>query len=288
MVSRTRAARFSLFDLLNYLLMVVVAAITLYPMLYVLTISLSRIEDIMKSTVQILPLRPTLEAFKYVFSQSGILTSYRNTLFITVVGTAVNLVMTSLGAYVLSKRYLPGRTALTAFVLVSLVFNGGLIPFYLVVKALGLTGSRWALIIPSAINTFYLILMRNFFAGIPPSLEESARMEGASEFRVLVQVVLPLSFPVLATVGLFYAVSHWNEYFAAIIFLSKSRLMPLQVLIRSMYQNATDMMMFDALPPPTESIKAATIIIATVPILCVYPFLQRYFVKGIMIGAVKG
>jgi putative aldouronate transport system permease protein len=288
MVSGHRTARFRAFDVANYLLMAIVAAVTLYPMLYVLTMSLSRIEDIMKSTVQIFPRRPTLEAFRYVFSQSGILTAYRNTLFITVIGTALNLVMTSLGAYVLSKRYLPGRGALTAFVLVSMVFNGGLIPYYLVVKALGLTGSRWALIVPSAINTFYLIIMRNFFAAIPASLEESARIEGASEFRVLLQVVLPLSFPVLSTIGLFYAVFHWNEYFAAIIFLSKGKLMPLQVLIRSMYQNATDMMMFDALPPPTESIKAATIIIATVPILCVYPFLQRYFVKGIMIGAVKG
>ncbi len=284
-----RATNLDIFTILNGVILFLIGVATVYPLLYEISISLSPITEVMRGGLILFPRKLTTEAYRFAFRQSGIPNAYAVTVYITLVGTAVNLAMTSLGAYVLSKRQLPGRKMMTTFVVISLVFNGGLIPFYIVVKSLGLINKLWSLIIPGAINTFYLLIMRNFYEAIPETITDSALIDGASEYRMLRAIVFPLSKPVLATLGLYYAVAHWNEYFHAILFLNRPRLMPLQVIIRSMYQGGTELMLgSDYMPPPVETIKSATLVIAILPVMCIYPFLQKYFVRGIMIGAVKG
>jgi putative aldouronate transport system permease protein len=167
-------------------------------------------------------------------------------------------------------------------------FGGGLIPNYLVIKNLGLLDSLWALMLPGAISTWNLILLRNFFQSIPSSLKESARIDGASELTILVKLMLPLSIPIIATLALFYGVGHWNEYMGAIIYINKAKLNPLQVIIRSMYNIAIEQLDGDSLPPPVETVRCATVMLATLPMICIYPFLQKYFVQGMLVGSIKG
>lgn len=277
-----------IFDILNGLLMVLICVVTLYPFLYLLSVSFSPIEEVIQSKLMLLPRKPTIEAYRYVLSNMSMGSAYRVTITITLLGTVINLALSALGAYTLAQRDLPGRNLLTGFIVLTMIFNAGLIPTFLVVKNLGLIDTIWALILPGAINSFYMLIMRNFYLSIPASLPESARIDGASELRILATIFLPLSTSILATLALFYGVGHWNQYFAALIYINKQELKTLQVIIRSMYQSGTSVIFDDALPPPVETLRAATIMVATVPILCVYPFLQKYFVKGIMVGAVKG
>lgn len=279
----------SIFDILNIIILAVISLTTLYPFVYLLIISISPIEQVIKNGIIIIPEGFTLEYYRYVFGSTGIGSAYAATIFITIVGTLLSLALSSIGAYVLAQKNLPGKNIFTLIIIITMIFNGGMIPSYLVVKGLGLIDSLWSLIIPNAIYAFWLIVMRNFFQSIPASLSESARIDGCSEYRILFAIIIPLSMPILATLALFFGVSQWNQYFNAIIYINSPGKQPLQVLIRRMYQSYMSVSANgDSLPPPVETIRAATIMVATLPILCVYPFLQRYFVQGIMVGAVKG
>lgn len=215
-------------------------------------------------------------------------------MFITVVGTALNLVFTVTGAYALSKRDLPGNSCLMGFIVFAMLFSAGIVPSFIVVRSLGLYDSLWSLIIPQLVNPFNLILMRNFFWSVPRELEDAAKIDGASDWQVLIQIVLPLSKAALATIGLFYAVGHWNEFFGALFYISDNSKLPLQILLRSIiiennFQNMGSMGQFGAVAQimSADNIKAATVLYAIVPILIVYPLLQGYFVAGIKLGAVK-
>lgn len=262
---------------------------TLYPFLNVLFVSLANMKDIVQQGGMLLyPRSFHFDSYRYVIRFSGLMDAYGITIFITVVGTTINLVMTSLGAYVLSNRELPGRNFLMSIVLVAMLFNGGLIPTYLVVRSLHLVDTVWALMVPFAINTWLLILMRNFFQGIPASLRESARLDGCSELGILVRIMLPLSMPIVATLALFYGVAHWNEYINVIIYINDPKLSTLQLILRKMYTFSLEQLDGDSLPPPVETIRAATVMLSALPIIIVYPFLQKYFVQGVMVGSVKG
>ena len=210
-----------------------------------------------------------------------------------VVGTAISLALTVCGAYGLSRQYLPGRIAITFFIIFTMYFTGGMIPSFLVIRSIKLYDTVWAMMIPGAVSTFNLIIMLTYFRNIPESLEEAAKIDGASEYRVLLQIYLPLCTPVLAVIALYYAVAKWNAYFHALIYLRSRKLFPLQLILREiLIQNDQTMISgagaYDGLEAFAQNVKYASIVVATVPILTVYPLLQKYFVKGVMIGAVKG
>jgi putative aldouronate transport system permease protein len=245
----------------------------------------------MKGNFLIWPDRFSISTYQYVLANPRIPRAYSNTLFITVAGTVISMVLTTMGAYVLSKRYLPGRKTLTLFVVVTMLFSGGLIPFYLTVRSLSMIDTIWALIIPSAISSYNMIIMRNFLMTIPASIEESAQIDGARHFIILTRIYLPLSLPVMATITLFYAVGYWNAVFNAIIFLNKQDYQPVQVILREvLIQARSDLLQFEdfRLNVPVETVKMALIVITVAPIITVYPFLQKYFVKGVLVGSIKG
>ncbi|MBQ7794208.1 MAG: carbohydrate ABC transporter permease [Clostridia bacterium] len=282
--------RLSVWQMLNYIILFLICVTTIYPFIYLLLSSFSPIEDILKHTLLPVSKNFNIDAYRYVFQDSSILDAYKVTIFITVMGTAIGLLMSALGAYVLSQPKLPGKKLFMGMIIVTMVFHGGMIPSFLVVRSLGLYDSLWALILPTSINTFWMLIMRNSFQSLPASISESARIDGCSEFRILFMIVLPLSGPILATLGLFYGVNYWNMYSNAVIYINSSEKRPLQMLIKAMYQSASSTMeqSDNMLPPAVENLRAATIMVATLPILCVYPFLQKYFVKGVTVGAVKG
>jgi putative aldouronate transport system permease protein len=232
-------------------------------------------------------------AYDILFGRSKvILNAYGVTLFRVVVGTGFNLAFTITMAYALAKKDLPGRVPLTIFVFITMVFSGGLIPRFLLVDALGLRNTLWSMVIPGLINAWNMLIMRNFFMSLPDELFDAAIVDGASPPTVLLRIVLPLSMPVIATIGLFYAVWHWNSWFDAAIYIDRSHLKPMQIILRSLLET-TNMQGLEELafiedPPPAASLRSALIIVSTVPVLFIYPFVQRYFVKGIMIGGIKG
>ncbi|MEF3302348.1 carbohydrate ABC transporter permease [Paenibacillus sp. GYB003] len=282
------------FDAANVIFMIGLSIVTIYPFLFVLIASLSDPAWVVQMRGLIwFPHGFNLEAYRLVFDNPSILTGYINTLFYVVIGTALNILMTSLGAYALSRQNVMWGTPIMFMIVFTMFFSGGLIPTYLLINNLGMLDSRWALIIPSAMSAYNLIIMRTSFQGIPVSLEESARLDGANDFTILFRIVLPLSMPVVAVMILFYGVGHWNSWFPALIYLRTRDLYPLQLILREiLITNSTDSMMTGVgggdKMPIGETIKYATIIVATIPILLLYPFLQKYFVKGVMIGAIKG
>lgn len=281
-----------------YVILIFSGLITLLPMVNVWAVSLSEAHEVFKNPLLLWPKSFTLEAYSYIFRTPVLMKAFGITVFVTVFGTFLNLVFTATGAYGLSKTHIPFHRILLWIVIIPMLFGAGLIPTYILLKNLGLLNSIWVLIIPKLVAPFNLILMRNFFWSIPESLEESAHIDGASEFRVLWSIILPLSKPVMATVGLFYAVGHWNDYFSGLFFISDNSKWPLQMVLRSIVidfnmlnmgtQNTNTLNDAAQMIIQPENIKAATIIFAMVPILLVYPFLQKYFVKGIMLGSVKG
>ncbi|WP_311764890.1 carbohydrate ABC transporter permease [Paenibacillus agricola] len=275
-----------------YAVLSLIALLTLFPFLYVVVISITSEAEVVRRGLVIIPEAVTFSAYKSVLgSGSGILPAYQITLFRTIVGTALNLLFTVVGAYVLSKRALPGRSGLLLFVIFTMLFSGGLIPTYMVVRTLELTNTIWALIIPGLISVFNLVVVKAFFEQLPVELEESAKVDGAGELRVLFGIILPLSLPSIATIGLFYAVGHWNSYFDAVIYINKSSLMPLQVILRNILLSSQNQQNVEQVNDATVSslaIQMASVIVSTVPILCVYPLIQGHFAKGVMIGAVKG
>ncbi|WP_054028734.1 carbohydrate ABC transporter permease [Bacillus sp. FJAT-28004] len=283
-----------LFRVCNTLFLSALMIATMYPILYVAFASFSE-PALMMAHKGILwkPLGFSLETYGAVFSNPMILLGYRNTLFIVIVGVALNLLLTSFAAYALSRKTLQYRKQLTLFIVFTMFFSGGLIPFYLLVRGLGITDTLWALILPTAISAFNLIIMRTSFEAVPDALEESAKIDGANDFVILFRIFLPLCKPVLAVVGLYYGVSHWNSWFNAMIFLQDRSLYPLQLILReiliigeanSMAEGASQ----DEIIILGETLKYATIMVATLPIFLVYPLLQKYFVKGALIGAIKG
>lgn len=283
------------FNILNVAVMLVMIIITLYPFIFVLMSSLSNSTQLMSHTGLLLkPLGFTAEAYKMVFRNPNILSGFGNTFFIVIVGTVVNLTVTCLGAYVLSRKGVPWTRPIMLAIVFTMFFSGGLIPSYLLVNNwLGLGDSLAAVIIPGAISTWNLIILRTSFGALPDGLIESARIDGAQDFTILFRIVIPLSMPVIAVMILFYSVGHWNSWFSAMIYLRDRSLFPLQLILREiLIQNSTQFMSSDAAAGDVEavgeSIKYATIMIATLPILVVYPFLQKYFVKGVMIGSIKG
>ena len=283
------------FDCINYLILMCLVAITLYPLIYVLWASFSNSNALLRhSGLLWKPLGFSTTAYAAVFRNASVWSGYGNTLFLVIVGTIMNLIFTSLAAYVLSRRSFYLRRPITLMIIFTMFFNGGLIPTFLLVKGIGLYDSLWACILPGLISTWNFMIMRTYFESIPVSLEESAKLDGANDLIVLLRIVLPLSGPIIAVMTLFYGVGNWNQWFSAMIYLNQHTKYPLQLILREiLLANNTDSMMgAQAMDNDKqaigESIKYATIIVSTVPILCVYPFLQKYFVKGVMIGAVKG
>ena len=284
------------FDTINTLLLVLVMLVVLYPLYFIVIASFSDPLEVLSGHVVFFPKKVSLEAYKMVFRDAQILTGYRNTIFYTLLGTAVNIVLTVLAAYPLSRRDLAGRKFFTVMLAVTMFFSGGLIPTYLMVSnTLHLLDTIWAMILPGAISVWNVIIVRTYFqTSIPPELSEAAMVDGCSDFMLLAKVILPLSMPVLAVMVLFYGVAHWNSFFNALIYLNDKALYPLQLILRSILVQNTmseDMLAeVDSLANRqvmAETIKYALIVVASAPIIAVYPFLQKYFVNGVMIGAIK-
>ena len=283
-----------IFDVSNIVLLIFISACFLIPFMIILFTSVATKLDITQRGPYILfPKTFQLDYYKQIlYVGSPVFQGYKITLFRITVGTSLNLVVTAALAYGLSKRNLPMIRIFTVFVFFTMFFNGGLIPTYLVVKLTGLSNRIWALVIPMLVNTWNLLVMRTFFMQLPESLEESAIIDGASHLQVFIKIIIPLSLPAFATIGLFYAVAHWNSWFDAAIYINDQSKMPVQNIMRNivvtMNEQNDDFLMMNDNPPPAEALKSTVIIVSTLPILVVYPFIQKYFVKGVMVGAIKG
>ncbi|MDF2959679.1 MAG: transporter permease [Paenibacillus sp.] len=280
-----------IFDGVNYVVLTIISLVTILPFIYILAVSFTSPHEVAKGGFILFPKEWSLSAYKYIFSTDTLIKSLGVSIYITVVGTLINLLFTSLMAYPLARPTLRGRQFILMAVLFTMLFSGGLIPTYFVVKALGLTNSLWSLMIPNAISAFNLIVLKNFFQQIPDGLEDSARIDGCSDIGVLFRIVLPLSLPAMATFGLFYAVTHWNQFFSAIMYINDNEKWPVQVLLREIVilaQSRIGDTGFEETEIQPLTIRMAVIVFATVPIMLVYPFLQKHFAKGVMLGSVKG
>lgn len=283
-----------LFDGFNYVFLGLFALVTVLPFVYIISASFATEVELTARRIFLFPTDPSIAAYQYIFSSNTIFRSIGNSIFITVVGTITNLAFTLSMAYALSRRTLLGRTVLMNMVIFTLLFSGGLIPTYLVVKELGLLNSYAAVILPGAISAFNMIIIKNFFQNLPAGLEESARIDGCTDMGVFWRIVLPLSKPVIATFGLFYAVGHWNNFFQALLYLNDNKMWPLQVMLREIVMLSQlavgDLSNMDPnfVQPPDQSVKMAVIVVGTVPILMVYPFIQKHFAKGVLLGSIKG
>ncbi|SDE11159.1 putative aldouronate transport system permease protein [Paenibacillus sp. UNCCL117] len=285
-----------IFLAITYTLIAILVVIVLYPLLYVVSASFSDPKLVIAGKIGLIPSGFNLEAYRRVFTNTEIWIGYRNTLLYTAVGTLINISMTMMGAYPLARRNFPWRRGLMVFFTITMFFSSGIIPMYLLVKGLGLYNSMWALILPTAISVYNMIVARTFLeTNIDEQLYESAYMDGSGNIRSFFSIVLPLSAPIMAVLVLFYAVYHWNSYFEAMIYLKDRSLYPLQLFLREiLVMNQSDNVMMDSIEMDTskflvaEGVKYAVIIVSSGPILMLYPFLQKYFVKGMMIGALKG
>ncbi|MBD2844090.1 carbohydrate ABC transporter permease [Paenibacillus sp. IB182496] len=277
------------FDTVNVLLMLALTAVTLYPIVYVAVASISNPGLVASGEVNLVPRGLTWIAYERVLELPQLWTSYWNTIRYTAVQTGLTLLITAMMAYPLAKHWLPGRRLILLLAAFTLLFNGGLIPTFLVVQQLGMINTIWAIVLPTLVNTWYLFVMRTFFEALPADLEDAATIDGCGSLGVLLRIVLPLSMPVMMTVGLFTAVQQWNSFFDALIFLNERAMYPLQILLRGIVikDAASDTYVADS-GTFLVTIKYAVIMVATLPILCVYPFIQKYFVQGSMIGGIKG
>lgn len=282
------------FDAITFVCLTFVAMLVLYPLVYVLSASISNPELVVKGQMWLYPMDITFAGYEKLLHDKDVLIGYRNTIFYVISGTLLNIVMTILAAYPLSRKDFVGRGVITAFFAFTLFFNGGLIPSYLLVKSLHMINTFWAIIIPTAVSVLNIVIMRTSLEqGIPPELIESASMDGCGDLRLLFRIVLPLSLPIIAVMVLYYAVWNWNTYFNALIYLNDRSKFPLQlflreILVRGEFNELTtgEFSMKQILE--TENIKYAMVIVANLPLLVLYPFLQKYFVKGVLIGAIKG
>ena len=279
-------------DVMLYLILTVVVLICLYPFLNVVAYSLSGNTAVLSGKVTFYPIDFQLSAYKEILlKQTQIWTAMGISVTVTVLGTLLGLVLTVAAAYALSKEKLKGRGILSGFILFTMYFSGGIIPTFLVVKGVGLYDSISALVIPSAMNVFNFIVMRTFFKELPLELEEAARIDGANDMKILFKIALPLSMPIIATIGLFYAVSYWNDYFSALLYIQTPEKFSLQLRLRQLlFAGQINQVSMENLRTQvmSESLKMASIVISTIPIILVYPWLQKYFVKGVMLGSVKG
>jgi putative aldouronate transport system permease protein len=276
-----------IFDVFNTIFITLLIFVMMYPLFYVFSASISNNALVSGGQVKLWPKSVTLIAYENLIFDKDLWNSYWNTVRYTVVQTFLTLIATSAMAYPLAKKWLPGRRAILMMAAFTMLFNGGLIPTFLVVQKLGMLNSIWAIVIPTLINTWYLFIMRTFFEALPVETEEAAIIDGCSPFQVLVWIVLPLSVPVMVTIGMFTAVNQWNSFFESLIYLSEQRMYPLQIMLRD-YLIEGVAMESEGDGQLLQTQKYALIIIATLPILFVYPFVQKYFIQGTLIGGVKG
>ena len=287
-----------IFDIVNLLVMIILLFIFVWPLWFVVIASFSDPNQVWMGKVVLWPKGITLVSYEELLQYKRIWSGYANTIFYTVVGTLVNLVMTVCGAYPLSRKDFMPRHVVMIMLMITMYFSGGLIPTYLVVSKLGLVNTRWAMIIPGAMSVYNMIVTRTYFMNsIPSSLQDAATLDGASSFQYLIRVVLPLSKPILAVIGLYYAVGHWNDFYSALIYIYDDSMLPLQSFLRDILMSTkltlnnmsgVDMATAAAKAQLAQTLKYSVIIVSTVPVLCIYPFIQKYFVKGVMIGSVKG
>lgn len=268
--------------------LVLVGVISVFPLLFVVSASITPYGEILRNGgYVVIPRSVTFDAYRQLLAEPEITRALAVTVFITVVGTAVNMVLTTLMAYPLSRPELPGRSFILLAVVFTMLFHAGIIPMYLVVKATGLLDTVWAMIVPGAIWVFNLLVMKTFFERLPQDVIDSARIDGAGEIRILLKIVLPLSVPVMLTLGLFYAVGHWNEFMQAVLYVRDQSLQPLQVVVRNLLARSQSAENIDS-AVPTVTLQMAAIVVAAAPMIAVYPFIQKHFQKGVMLGSVKG
>jgi len=281
-----------IFGVVNIIFLTLLSVATLFPVMYIVSVSLTPLEALARhGGFRIIPAEVTLDAYRFLLNTPLIPRAFLNSVIITVLGTTANLLLTTLLAYPLSKKLLPGRTPVLGAVLFTMLFGGGLVPTYILIKNLGLIDSYWSAILPGAISTYNLLVMKSFFENMPEDIMEAARIDGAGEMRILWQIVLPLSKPVIATLGLFYAVAHWNGFFDAMMFINDVKLQPLQVVLRNVLMDAMraeDFVTDQVVLLPGETIKMAAIVVAMAPMLAVYPWIQKHFTKGVLLGSIKG
>lgn len=282
-------------DLAIKLLLGLIALICIFPFYQTILISLSKEGDKFSQSVFLFPVHIDFSAYTYLLKEGKVLRGLYVTLFVTLAGTAVSMGVSVPAAYALSKKEMPGRNIIMNVIIFTMFFSGGLVPYFLTIKSLRLMDSVWVMIIPTAVNTFNLILLKNFFKDLPQGLEESAKIDGASDFCILWKIVVPISKPIIAAISLFYAVDRWNEWYNGMLFLNDSKKYPLQLVLRNAIVNISTMLKSTTAAEKaaqmgsaySESVKNAIIVIAAVPIIMVYPFVQKYFASGIMIGSIK-
>ncbi|WP_420914413.1 carbohydrate ABC transporter permease [Bacillus sonorensis] len=282
-----------MFEVFNYAFLAGFGLVCVLPFIHVIAASFATVEEVISKKFILFPTTFSLDAYRYIFSTDIVYRSLIISVLVTAVGTAVSMFLSSLMAYGLSRRELMGRRVLMFLVVFTMLFSGGMIPTFLVVKSLGLLDSYWSLILPTAINAFNLIILKNFFQNIPASLEESAKIDGCNDLGIFFRIILPLSLPAIATISLFYAVTYWNTYMQAILYLNDATKWPIQVLLRQIVIVSSGMQgdmteMGAASAPPEQTIKMAVIVVATIPVLLVYPFIQKHFAKGALLGSIKG
>ena len=285
--------RFSAGLCVNGILLTLLAFVCLYPFLNVLAYSVSGYNAVLSGRVTFYPIDFNMDAYRQILGKTQIWMAMRTTVIVTLEGTLLSLALTVFAAYALSRNDLPGKSVFTGIILFTMYFSGGMIPTFMVVKKVGLYDTMAALFIPQSINVFNFIVMRTFFRNLPESLEEAARIDGASHLKILLRIVLPLSIPIIATIGLFYAVGYWNTYFDALLYIKSPERYTLQLRLKSLLfgeelNNSAANLEGIGTKVMTQSLKMATVAVSTIPILVVYPWLQKYFVKGVMIGSVKG
>lgn len=279
------------FTLFNNTFLILLALICIVPFLNIIATSFASTQEVVAKKFILFPTTFSLDAYRYILSTPTIFRALAVSIGVTGVGTIVSMCATSLMTYGLSRKYLFGRGFVNFLVVFSMLFSGGMIPTFLVVRSLGLVNSYWAMILPVAVNAMNMIIMRNFFQALPDSLEESAKMDGCTDFGVFFKIMLPLALPSIATISLFYAVTYWNTYMTAILYINDSSKWPIQILLRQIVIVSSGMQAESSavdVIPPAQTVKMAVIVIATVPMLIVYPFVQKYFVKGALVGSVKG
>ncbi len=294
-VSFKRSPGDQLVQVLIYIIVGICAIVTVLPFLYVLAGSFATERELTERAFFVIPKEFSLNAYKYIIRTGDVFRGLGNSVLVTVVGTMINMFFTTTLAYPLSRSYLRGRNFLINMVIITMLFSGGMVPSYLVVSGLKLTNTYWALWLPGAVSAFNMIIVKNYFQGIPKELEEASRVDGCSDLGIFLKIILPLSKPTIASVSLFYAVGHWNSYFNAMLYISDRKKEVVQTALRRIIFLAGGINT-DGTPidwgllgqPPEKAVKMATTVVATIPILMIYPFVQKYFTQGVMVGAVKG
>lgn len=280
-----------IFYFINTVIMLLICVIMLYPMIYVIGHSVMGDAERVLNPLRLLPRKLDWSGYRYILSSPSIWRSYLITILRVIVGTGMNILFTALLAYPLSRKKYPARKAITVLITFTMWFSGGMVPNFLLIRSLGLNNSFWVYVLPHLVDPFNLIILRNFFSQIPDALEESAKIDGANDIMILTRIIVPLSKASIATIGLFYAVFHWNTWWDSMLYVSEKNMWTIQYLLQQLIANSN---IYDfaasssVAKPPAEAIRMACIVVSTIPILCVYPFIQKYFVKGVLVGSVKG